>query len=265
MTLRRLASLLALGVAAGAHAQEAPLSDTALSRKLASPVTDLLTVPVQIDYDHDFGPTSGSNRYLTKVQPVIPFSISENWNVISRTIVPIIHQESVPPGGSETGLGDVTQSFFFAPKKPGSRGLNWGAGPAFLLPTAKDRLGADKWGVGPTLFAYKESEQTVYGILANHIWSFHGNDDRESVNATFLQPYAAYIKGQWSFGANLESTYNWTRKDWSVPLNLFGTYLTRAGNQPIALTAGVRYWVSSAQLDPTGWGIRLAATFPFAR
>jgi len=62
-------------------------------------------------------------------QPVIPVSLDKDWNLISRTIVPLISQRNVlPRSGTQTGVGDITQSFFFSPKAPGPGGIIWGVG-----------------------------------------------------------------------------------------------------------------------------------------
>src|SRR5690606_122828 len=107
-------------------------------------------------------------------------SITTNWNLISRTILPIAVQDDVAgSSGRQTGLGDVTQSMFFSPKAPTSGGLIWGVGPVFLVPTATDDLlGAGKWGVGPTGVVLKQSGPWTVGMLANQVWSVAGSDSR---------------------------------------------------------------------------------------
>ena len=115
-------------------------------------------MPFQYNYNDGFGPQDGHQSYVN-VQPVIPFSLNADWNVIVRTIVPVISQDDVVPGtGSQFGLGNTTQSLFLSPKKPGPSGIVWGVGPAFLWPTAtEDELGPDKWGAGPTVVALKQA------------------------------------------------------------------------------------------------------------
>jgi len=122
-----------------------------LAKKLSNPVADLISVPIQYNWDTGIGPED-ADRTTINVQPVVPITISPEWNVISRTIMPIIDAESPVSGGSdESGLGDITQSFFFSPKAPTEAGWIWGTGPAFLVPTASDDvLGTGKWAAGPT-------------------------------------------------------------------------------------------------------------------
>jgi hypothetical protein len=116
------------------------------------PVASLISVPFQFNYDQDIGALDDGERFTLNFQPVVPVSISDDWNMISRTIVPLTSQDDiVPAADSQSGLGDITQSLFFSPKQPTAGGLIWGVGPVFLLPSASDDLpGVDKWGIGPT-------------------------------------------------------------------------------------------------------------------
>jgi len=165
-----------------------------LAKKLANPVAALISLPFQLNYDRDIGPLDEGRRWTLNVQPVVPFELSKDWNLISRTILPVVSQEDIAPGsGSQSGSGDIVQSFFFSPKTPTASGWIWGVGPVFLLPTGSDRLlTADKWGAGPTAVALRQQGPWTYGALANHIWSFAGNDNRADISATFLQPFLSY-------------------------------------------------------------------------
>ncbi len=239
-----------------------------LAKKLSNPISSLISVPFQYNYNDGYGPQDGSQS-LVNIQPVVPFSVSANWNVILRTILPVINQDEVVPGtGSQFGLGDTTQSLFLSPKAPGPGGLIWGVGPVFLWPTAtEDELGSGKWGAGPTGVALVQRGPWTYGMLANHIWSFAnagGGADRPDVSSTFLQPFLAYnTPTAITYSINTESTYNWKTHDWSVPINAMITKTTKIGRQPIQLGVGARYWVESPDTGAEGWGARAILTFLF--
>lgn len=183
---------------APAHAEDAggvpPSGDAELAQELSNPVADLITVPFQMNYDQNVGPQDDGWKLQTNIQPVIPLTLNEEWNLITRTIVPVIQQEDIFPGaGSQFGLGDINMSFFFSPKEPTAGGLIWGVGPVLLLPTATDDLlGAEKWGAGPSAVVLTVRGPWTIGVLANHIWSYAGDSDRQDIGNTFIQPFAAY-------------------------------------------------------------------------
>jgi hypothetical protein len=88
-----------------------------LAKQLQNPVASLISVPFQNNFEFNLGPNSDGFKYTLNFQPVIPVSLSQDYNLIIRTIVPIISQDDVFPGTSQSGLSDITQSFFFSPKK----------------------------------------------------------------------------------------------------------------------------------------------------
>jgi hypothetical protein len=247
------------------QSQAPPVDDThELAKKLSNPVSSLISFPLQSNFD--FGMGSGSGwRYTLNLQPVIPFSLSPKWNMISRTIIPIIHQHNVVPGSTQTGLGDIAQSLFFSPTD--SKKFIWGVGPQLLIPTATDdNLGTEKFGLGPTFLILKQEHGWTYGMLSNHVWSVAGDDSRADVNSTFLQPFLAYnTKDAWTYNVNTEASYDWTGNHWSIPIHVTVTKLVKFGKQPVSFGGAMRCWVTSPRGGPQHCGFRIIVTPLFPR
>lgn len=246
----------------GAMAQEHDADE--LAKALSNPVAALISVPLQYNYDETWG--EEGYRHMVNIQPVAPFSISEDWNLISRTILPVVYQEDVIPGTDQAGIGDITQSLFFSPKEPTSSGLIWGVGPVFLIPTGTDDLGADTWGLGPTLVLLKQDGGWSYGALLNHIVDVAGVGSRRAdINQTFIQPFLTKGIGQGrTIGGNFESTYDWEAEQWTLPLNLFYSKVSKIGGQMVSYQGGVRAYLDKPRGGPD-WGLRFTLTLLFPK
>ena len=248
--------------------------NTDVAKKLANPLAAMISVPIQYNYNSDIGKFDTGDRSKVNVQPVIPISINDEWNLITRTIIPVIWQSDIGydpltgmSTGSQSGIGSTSLSLWASPKAPTENGWIWGAGPVFLLPTATDDLlGGDQWGAGPTVVGLKQSGPWTYGGLANHIWSF-AEDNNAKISNTFLQPFLTYITpSAVTYALNTESNYNWETEAWAVPINVQVSKVMKVGTQLISLQGGVRYWaVSDADNSPEGWGARVTLTFIFPK
>lgn len=235
-----------------------------LAAKVANPVASLISVPIQTNVDCCFGPRD-ARRFTLNVQPVVPVALGSNAQVIIRTIVPLVSQDSPAPGvRAATGFGDITQSFFFKPKDSGA--ITWGVGPVILLPVGGSDFGSGKWGAGPTALVLKQTKSGLtMGVLANHLWSVAGKEDRADFSNSFIQPFfSKTLKDSTSVTINAETTYDWKHEQWTVPLNLSLGRLMKIGKQPIQLAGTARYYAVSPDDGPT-WGGRLTLSFLFPK
>jgi hypothetical protein len=259
-----LAGATILGAALPSHAQ----SDQDLATQLANPVASLISVPLQSNWEQRIGPVDDGRQYRLNVQPVIPFSLSPDWNLITRWILPVVRQTDIFPGaGTQTGTGDLLASFFFSPARPTADGWIWGAGPVLLAPTgSNDLTTTDRWGLGPTGVALRQQGPWTFGALANHVWSIGGSSTRPDISTTFVQPFTTYTTADgWSFTLQAEASYDWERSDASIPVTALVGKVLRLGPMPIQINLGPRYYVSHFDNGPKGWGARLSVTLLFPR
>jgi len=241
--------------------------DEDLAKQTQNPVSDLISVPFQNNTNFNLGPHNRTQNVLN-IQPVIPFNLTKNWNLITRTIAPIIYQPDVTArSGGEFGLGDINMTLFLSPAKSGK--LIWGVGPIVSLPTATDKtLGTDKWAAGPSVVLLTMPGPWVLGVLANNIWSFAGDNDRPDVNQFLLQYFVHYnFEGGWYLTSAPINTANWEADSdnrWTIPLGGGGGKVFRVGKQPLNFQTQAFYNVEKPDFGPE-WSLRVQLQFLFPK
>jgi hypothetical protein len=255
-------------VVSPAHAQTPPASEADVAKQLANPIANMVSIPLQFNWEEGVGPNEDL-RFVLNFQPVVPFSLNDRWNLIGRMIVPFIGQPSLIDGGSPTsGTGDIVLSAFLSPVE--SPRAVWGVGPVFALPTTTDPfLGSGKWSIGPTAVVLKQTGHFTYGALMNHLWSVAntGNYERDDVNQTYLQPFVSYTTPTAvTFGLSSEASANWEADNdrWTVPVMLNVSKVTRLGPFPFSLGGGIGIFAAGPDGGPD-WKLRMAATLILPR
>ncbi len=236
----------------------------ALAKAAQNPVANLISFPLQNNTAFGIGPYERAQNVLN-IQPVIPFHISENWNLITRTILPVVWQPNDLPTQGWFGFGDLNPSLFLSPAKPGK--LIWGVGPAFVLPTATAaQLGQGKFSLGPSVVALTTPGHWVIGALVNNVWSVAGPHERAVVNQMLLQYFVNYnMKKGWYLTTSPIITADWRAPSGNQAVVPFGGGVGRImklGFQPVNITG--QFYGNA--VHPTGespWGMRLQIQFLF--
>lgn len=236
-----------------------------LARASQNPVASLISLPLQSNFF--FQEDTGDLLYNLNVQPVVPFSLNEDWNLITRTIIPFFALENAPSGFDSVGLGDINTSLFFSPTRSGR--VIWGAGPILSFPTATDDLfGSGKWSAGPAAVALTMHGPWVIGALANNVWSYAGDGDRRSVNAFLVQPFINYnLQDGWFLVSAPVITSDWkadSDERWTVPIGGGVGRVFPIGRQPVNTSLQAYYNVERPSGGPE-WSLRFSLSLLFPR
>ena len=254
---------LVLGIVSEPARSEEP-SESELAKKTQNPVADLISVPIQDNTSYEFGPRDRTQNVLN-IQPVVPFGLSENWNLISRTILPIVSTPSLLRGQDrQNGIGDISASLFVSPREPTAGWLIWGAGPVVNVPTASDALlGSDQWGAGMTAVALTIQGPIVAGALVNNVWSLEGPD----FSRFLLQYFVNYnLPGGWylSSAPILTADFEAEHDAWLVPVGGGFGKVHRFGKLPLNLGFQAFYNAEKPQFA-ADWSTRFQIQFLFPR
>ena len=238
-----------------------------LARAAQNPVANLISVPFQLNSNYDYGPDDKTQHTLN-IQPVIPFELNNDWNLITRTIVPVVSNPSLVPGGDrETGLGDTTFTAFLSPTNGGK--LLWGAGPVMLIPTnTDDQLGPDEWGAGPSVVVLTMPGNWVLGSLFSQVWGIN-EDNNNDISLFTWQYFVNYnLSDGWYLTSAPIITANWEAErdsqKWTIPIGGGVGKIVRFGKLPVNISAQVYY--NAAKPDYLGdWSSRIQFQFLFPK
>ncbi len=250
--------------------------DESLAKAAQNPVAAMISLPFQNNTFFGIGP-HGDLANVLNIQPVVPIAAG-SWNIISRSIVPVIYIQDLAPGLSDIsndpqgsdgsfGLGDINQTFYFSPVDSGP--VIWGIGPSLSIPTATDdSLGSEKWSAGPAAVALTMPGNWVFGTLVRQLWSFAGDSDRQDVDQTLIQPFVNYnFPGGWYAVSSPIITANWEADSddtWTIPVGGGVGKIFRIGDQAMnAQVQGFRY-LERPRYGPD-WAVRFQLQFLFPK
>ena len=241
-----------------------------LAKKLSNPVANMISVPFQFNFQFNINSNYGhQNGYKTllNIQPVIPVSLTKDFNLINRVILPVINQKDVTGYNEEqTGLGDILYTAFLSPK---DSKMIWGIGPVFSLPTAtNDLIGSKKLATGPSAVVLAQPGGWTLGGLFNQLWSVAGSSESPDMSSAFLQPFVSYgFKGGFTAGVSSENLYDWKNKmlvSGLVAFNMSQVFKI-AGSQTASIQLSPVVYYANSNVRKPDWGVRAALTFIFPK
>jgi len=257
---------LATTFAASVHAE---LSAEELAKLAQNPVGNLISLPFQNNTNLNFGPEKGTQNILN-IQPVFPISVSSEWNIITRTILPVIWNPALGPDiPGKDGVGDVVFTAFLSPAQPGE--WIWGAGPVVQIPTNSNReLGNKNWGLGPSFVVLhlKHGDPWVYGVLVNNIWSVTSNKTGGSYSNGLVQPFLNYnFEGGLYLTSSPILTVEWkadSGQKWTVPIGGGVGKIFHFGKLPVNSQLSAYYNVVRPDFG-ANWQIRAQVQLMFPK
>jgi hypothetical protein len=266
---RRYSSITAITCYALATPALAEMSTEELAKIAQNPVGNLISLPFQNNTNLNFGPEKGTQNILN-IQPVVPISVNDDWNIITRTILPVIWQPALGPNdGALSGLGDLQFSAFLSPAKPGE--WIWGAGPIVQAPTnSNTKLGNDNWGLGPSFVVLHldKGSPWVYGVLINNVWSLTSNKQGGSYSNGLIQPFLNYnFEGGSYLTSSPIATVDWkaaNSQQWTVPIGGGVGKIFHLGKLPVNAQISAYYNVVKPDFG-ANWQIRAQVQLMFPK
>ena len=248
-------------------AQESESETQKLAKATQNPVASLISVPLQNNVNFSNGPY-GRDQNVFNIQPVVPTRLTENWNLITRVITPIVYQPYYSQrAGGTFGLGDMNPTFFLSPAHP--RKVIWGIGPTFMLPTGTNQvLGQGKFSMGPSVVALVQPGHWTVGALVNNVWSVAGSSNRADVNQMLFQYFINYnLKKGWYLTMSPVITANWNApsgSQWTAPVGGGVGRIFRMGFQPVNVSMQV-YGNAVYPAGGSPWSLRTQIAFLFPK
>ena len=247
-----------------APAASGDIDKVGIAKKLANPIANMISVPLQYEFSRGVGRNQGGSEQTLLFQPVMPFNLGGGDTFIVRPIVAGVREVSVQGASGQPfsgyGIANVTIESFYAPNTNSS--WIWGVGPYAQSPSGNSgKFGSQQTGAGVTGVVLNRHGPWTYGLLGYQSWEVGGNPAFGTQNNLYGQPFLAYTnKEALTITANMEALYNYDTRRTSNPLYVGASKLTVIGGVPFSFSAGPMYYVSNTPGGPSGWGARATAT-----
>jgi hypothetical protein len=247
-----------------ASAASGDIDMVGIAKKLANPIANMISVPLQYEFSRGLGRNQGGSEQTLLFQPVMPFDLGGGDTLIVRPIVAGVREVSVQGASGQPysgyGLANVTIESFYAPNTNSS--WIWGVGPYAVSPVSNSgKFGSQQTGLGATGVVLNRAGPWTYGLLGYQSWSAGGDPAFGTQNNLYGQPFVAYTtKEAWTFTTNMEALYNYDTRRTSNPLYVGASKLLVLGGIPFSFSGGPMYYVSNTPGGPSGWGARATAT-----
>ncbi len=225
-----------------AHGQRIPLDQErdaqgqSLEQAAEDPTASLMNVQLGDWYTSGFHNLSGEDANTVVLRSAVPFKWGKQSHILRLTLPLVTDSPFI-----DTGLSDSTIFDLMTFDEGWGR---WGLGAVALLPTGGADRGAEKWGLGPALGFTARGDAFLWGLFNQNIFTVAGEDDREDVNVSVLQPiFSVSLGNGWSAGVSeMAITYDWENSEWaSLPLGVKIARLTRFGKLPVQFNLQYEY------------------------
>jgi hypothetical protein len=247
-----------------APAASGDIDKVGIAKKLANPIANMISVPLQYEFSRGVGRNQGGSEQTLLFQPVMPFNLGGGDTFIVRPIVAGVREVSVQGASGQPfsgyGIASVTIESFYAPNTNSS--WIWGIGPFAQSPSGNSgKFGSQQTGAGVTGVVLNRHGPWTYGLLSYQSWEVGGNPAFGTQNNLYGQPFLAYTnKEAWTFTTNMEALYNYDTRRTSNPLYAGVSKLAVIDRIPVSFSAGPMYYVSNTPGGPSGWGARATVT-----
>lgn len=265
--LKSTLTLALMALPMSANADE--MSDTEaekLAKAAQNPLATMISLPFQNNTNLNIGPNDSTQNILN-IQPVWPFKINDEWNLITRTIIPVVSNPDILTGeGRVGGVGDTIFTSWFSPND--SDNITWGVGPTLLLPTATDdTLGQDTWAVGLSAVILAMPGDWVVGSLFSNLWKVGGGD--ADINLFTWQYFINYnLDDGWYLVSAPIITANWEADSdhrWTVPLGGGAGKIFKIGKLPINAQLSLYNNIITPNDYGAEWQVRAQIQFMFPK